>query len=85
MNDRGNGIYVWNAPGLLVEGNDIRALRARWHIRQYKQAATCSGTTRSRTCGLPSTTCTPTEGEIVRGNRSIGNHVGYALMYLKTP
>ncbi|PKP79255.1 MAG: nitrous oxide reductase family maturation protein NosD, partial [Alphaproteobacteria bacterium HGW-Alphaproteobacteria-2] len=24
MNDRGNGIYVWNAPGTLVEDNDIR-------------------------------------------------------------
>jgi nitrous oxidase accessory protein len=24
MNDRGNGVYVWNAPGTVVEGNDIR-------------------------------------------------------------
>ena len=24
MNDRGNGIYVWNAPGSKVTGNDIR-------------------------------------------------------------
>jgi nitrous oxidase accessory protein len=24
MNQRGNGVYVWHSPGLLVEGNDIR-------------------------------------------------------------
>ncbi|MYE01159.1 MAG: nitrous oxide reductase family maturation protein NosD, partial [Alphaproteobacteria bacterium] len=24
MNARGNGVYVWNAPGAVVEGNDIR-------------------------------------------------------------
>ena len=24
MNQRGNGVYVWNAPGTVVEGNDIR-------------------------------------------------------------
>ena len=24
VNDRGNGVYVWNAPGAVVEGNDIR-------------------------------------------------------------
>src|SRR5699024_238078 len=24
MNDRGNGIYVWNAPGAEIDGNDIR-------------------------------------------------------------
>lgn len=24
MNQRGNGVYVWNAPGTVVEGNDVR-------------------------------------------------------------
>ena len=24
MNERGNGVYIWNAPGAVVEGNDIR-------------------------------------------------------------
>jgi nitrous oxidase accessory protein len=24
MNERGNGVYVWNSPGAVVEGNDIR-------------------------------------------------------------
>src|SRR5690606_39276490 len=24
MNERGNGIYIWNSPGTLVEGNTIR-------------------------------------------------------------
>ncbi len=24
MNDRGNGIYVWNSPGAVVEGNSVR-------------------------------------------------------------
>ncbi|MGB3280734.1 MAG: NosD domain-containing protein, partial [Pseudorhodobacter sp.] len=24
MNDRGNGIYVWNSPGTVVEGNSVR-------------------------------------------------------------
>jgi nitrous oxidase accessory protein len=78
MNDRGNGVYVWNAPGAIVEANDIRygrdgifANASRENIfrdnlfRDLRFAVHYMYTHRSE----------------VSGNVSIGNHLGYAIMF----
>jgi nitrous oxidase accessory protein len=50
MNDRGNGVYVWNAPGAVVEGNDIRwgrdGIFANTSKRNVFRSITCTQTTR---------------------------------------
>nr|AWJ66016.1 nitrous oxide reductase maturation protein [uncultured bacterium] len=58
VNDRGNGIYVWNAPGAVVEGNTVRW--GRDGIFPTPRATASTATTCSATCALPSITCTPT-------------------------
>ena len=57
MVDRGNGIYVWNSPGAIVEKNDIRF--GRDGILPIHRVRTSFATTSFATCALPSITCTP--------------------------
>ncbi len=78
MNDRGNGIYVWNAPGTVVERNDVRygrdgifANASRENIfrdnlfRDLRFAVHFMYTNRSE----------------ISGNVSIGNRLGFAIMF----
>ena len=79
MNEAGNGVSVWNAPGAKVLDNDIRFGRDGIFVHRQPNA-TSSAATASATCASPSTTCTPTTARSA-DNVSVGNTVGYAIMY----
>ncbi len=80
MNDRGNGIYVWNAPGLLVEGNDVRYGRDGVFVNTSKRNVFRNNTFRDLRFAIHYMYTNESE---ISGNRSFGNHVGYALMFSK--
>lgn len=78
MNDRGNGIYVWNSPGTLVEGNTVR-----WGRDGIFSNASRNGTYRNnlfRDLRFAVHYMYTNDSE-VSGNVSIGNHLGYAIMF----
>ena len=78
MNDRGNGIYVWNSPGAVVEGNSVR-----WGRDGIFSNASRDGTYRDnlfRDLRFAVHYMYTNDSE-VSGNVSIGNHLGYAIMY----
>jgi nitrous oxidase accessory protein len=78
MNDRGNGIYVWNSPGTVVEGNSVR-----WGRDGIFSNASRKGTYRNnlfRDLRFAVHYIYTNDSE-VSGNVSIGNHLGYAIMF----
>lgn len=78
VNERGNGIYVWNAPNLLAEDNTIRYGRDGIFVN------TSHGDTfRGNTFEEVRFAVHYMYGNdgVVSGNVSIGNDVGYALMF----
>jgi nitrous oxidase accessory protein len=78
MNDRGNGVYVWNAPGTVVEGNDIRFGRDGIFSNASKLGTYRGNLFRDLRFAVHYMYTNDSE---VSGNVSIGNHLGYALMY----
>ena len=78
MNERGNGVYVWNSPGTVIEGNDIR-----WGRDGIFSNTTRDGTYRNnlfRDLRFAVHYMYTNRSE-VSGNVSIGNHLGYAIMF----
>lgn len=78
VNDRGNGIYVWNAPGALVEGNDIRWGRDGIFANTSKKNVFRANRMRDLRFAVH---YMYTNDSVVEGNVSIGNTLGYALMF----
>ncbi|HFQ15864.1 MAG TPA: nitrous oxide reductase family maturation protein NosD [Rhodobacteraceae bacterium] len=78
MNARGNGIYVWNAPGARVEDNDIRYGRDGIFSNSSKQNVFSGNLFRDLRFAVHYMYTNDSE---VTGNVSIGNHLGYALMF----
>lgn len=78
MNDRGNGVYVWNAPGLLVEGNDIRWGRDGIFTNTSRDAVFRGNLFRDLRFAVH---YMYTNNSEVSGNVSVGNHLGYAIMF----
>ncbi len=78
MNDRGNGIYVWNSPGTVVEGNSIR-----WGRDGIFSNASRTGIYRDNLFRdlRFAVHYMYTHDSEVTGNVSIGNHLGYAIMF----
>lgn len=77
MNERGNGIYVWRAPGLIVERNDIRYGRDGIFSNASSKDLFRSNLFRDLRFAVHYMYTTDSE---VSGNISIGNHLGYAIM-----
>lgn len=78
MNARGNGIYVWNSPGTLVEGNTVR-----WGRDGIFSNASRTGIYRNnlfRDLRFAVHYMYTNDSE-VSGNVSIGNHLGFAIMF----
>lgn len=78
LNDRGNGIYVWNSPGAVIEGNSVR-----WGRDGIFSNATRAGTYRNnlfRDLRFAVHYMYTNDTE-VSGNVSIGNHLGFAIMF----
>ena len=78
MNDRGNGIYVWDAPGTLIEGNQIRYGRDGIFSNSSRDSVYRGNTLRDLRYAVH---YMYTDRSEVSGNVSIGNHLGFALMY----
>lgn len=78
MNERGNGVQIWNAPGAVVENNDIRYGRDGIFVTTSKANAFRNNRFRDLRFGIHYMYTNDSE---VSGNESIANHVGYAIMY----
>ncbi|MCZ4271938.1 nitrous oxide reductase family maturation protein NosD [Maritalea porphyrae] len=78
MNDRGNGIYVWNATGSKVIGNDIRYGRDGIFVNTSKKNEFTGNRMRDLRFAIH---YMHANNSIVRNNVSLGNHLGYAIMY----
>lgn len=80
MNARGNGIYVWNSPGLIVEENDVRYGRDGIFVNTSRKNIFRNNRFRDLRFAVHYMYANDSE---VSGNRSTGNHLGYAIMYSK--
>lgn len=80
MNDRGNGIYVWNGPGGKVIGNDVRWGRDGIFVNTSQQNTFSGNRFRDLRFAVHYMYANNSE---VSGNLSVGNHLGFAVMYSK--
>lgn len=78
VNDRGNGVQLWNTPGSVVEGNKIRFGRDGIFVTTSRQNYFRDNTFRDLRFAIHYMYTNDSE---VSGNVSIGNHVGYAIMF----
>ena len=78
MNERGNGIYVWNSPGTLLDGNDIRYGRDGIFSNASSSSIYRNNIMRDLRFAVHFMYTQRTE---VSGNISIGNHLGFAIMF----
>lgn len=78
MNTRGNGVYVWNAPGAEVTGNDIRWGRDGIFVNSSKKNRFTQNSFRDLRFGVHYMYADDSE---VSGNISRNNHLGYAVMF----
>ena len=78
MNERGNGIYVWNSPGTLLDGNVIRYGRDGIFSNASADSIYRNNILRDLRFAVHFMYTRNTE---VSGNTSIGNHLGFAIMF----
>ncbi len=78
MNDRGNGIYIWNAPGTRVIGNDVRWGRDGVFVNTSRNNEFIGNRFRDLRFAVHYMYA---NNSVVSGNISLGNHLGYAIMY----
>lgn len=78
MNERGNGIYVWNSPGTLLENNSIRFGRDGIFSNASSDSIYRGNVMRDLRFAVHFMYTRNTE---VSGNISIGNHLGFAIMF----
>ncbi len=78
FNDSGNGVYVWNAPGAQVIGNDISGGRDGIFTNTSRENV-FSG---NRIHGVRfAVHYMYTNDSVVSDNVSLGNHAGFVMMY----
>lgn len=80
VNQRGNGVYVWNAPGAVVEGNDIRWGRDGIFVNTSRKNVFRNNRFRELRFAVHYMYADDSE---VSGNLSVGNDLGYAVMFSK--
>jgi nitrous oxidase accessory protein len=78
MNQRGNGIYIWNTRDAVVEGNDIRYGRDGIFSNISRDNVYRDNLFRDLRFAVH---YMYTNNSEVSGNVSIGNHLGFALMF----
>lgn len=78
MNERGNGVHLWNTPGSVVAGNDLRFGRDGIFVTTSRRNRFEGN--RFRDLRFAVHYMYTNHGE-VRGNHSAGNHIGYAIMF----
>jgi nitrous oxidase accessory protein len=78
LNDSGNGVYIWNAPGTQVVGNDISGGRDGIFTNTSRHNAFVG----NRIHGVRfAVHYMYTNDSVVSDNVSLGNHAGYVVMY----
>ncbi|KPA23654.1 Periplasmic copper-binding protein (NosD) [Shimia sp. SK013] len=78
VNSRGNGVYVWNAPGAVVDNNDIRYGRDGIFVNSSRRNSFTNNLFRDLRFAVHYMYANDSE---VIGNTSIGNDLGYAVMF----
>ncbi|MDU8941828.1 nitrous oxide reductase family maturation protein NosD [Ovoidimarina sediminis] len=78
MNRRGNGIYVWNAPGAEVTGNTVRWGRDGIFVNSSRRNRFSGNEFRDLRFAVHYMYANESE---VSDNLSIGNHLGFAVMF----
>ncbi len=78
MNQRGNGIYVWNAPGATVAGNTVRYGRDGIFVNTSHHNTFRDNTFSDLRFAVH---YMHANDSTVSGNVSRNNHLGYALMF----
>ncbi|MDP2731576.1 MAG: nitrous oxide reductase family maturation protein NosD [Hoeflea sp.] len=80
MNRRGNGVYVWNAPGATVSGNTVLKGRDGIFVNTSRKNTFTNNRFEELRFAIHYMNADDSE---VSGNISIGNHLGYAIMFSK--
>jgi nitrous oxidase accessory protein len=78
LNDRGNGVQLWNTPGSRVEDNDVSQGRDGVFVTTSSHNTFRGNRFREVRFAVHYMYTNFSE---ISGNVSVGNHVGYALMY----
>ncbi len=78
MNERGNGVQLWNTPGSVVENNDIRFGRDGIFVTTSHDNIFHGNNLRDLRFGIH---YMYTHDSRISSNRSTGNHAGFALMF----
>lgn len=78
LNEAGNGVHVWNAPGAQVIGNDIRYGRDGIYVISSRNNVFRGNRMRDLRYAVHYMYTNDSE---ISGNISIGNHAGFAIMY----
>lgn len=78
MSERGNGVHLWDAPGSQVVDNDVRGGRDGIFTTTSRNNTFAGNIFRDLRFAVH---YMYTNNSSIRGNRSVGNHAGYVLMY----
>lgn len=78
MNERGNGVQLWNTPESVVAGNTFRYGRDGIFVTTSRHNRFVDNRFRDLRFAIH---YMYTHFGEVRGNHSTGNHIGYAIMY----
>lgn len=78
INEAGNGVHVWNAPGAQIIGNDIQYGRDGIFVITSRKNVFRDNRMRDVRYAVHYMYTNDSE---VSGNVSIGNHAGFAIMY----
>ncbi|WP_227754480.1 nitrous oxide reductase family maturation protein NosD [Stagnihabitans tardus] len=75
---RGNGFYVWNAPGVVIEDNEVQYGRDGIFANASRDDIFRRNTFRDLRFAVH---YMYTMNSVIEDNVSIGNHLGFAVMY----
>lgn len=78
INERGNGVQLWNAPGTIVDNNDISHGRDGIFVTTSKKNIFKNNYLHNVRFGVH---YMYTDKSQVTGNISKGNHIGFAIMF----
>lgn len=78
LNDRGNGVYLWNTPGSIIKNNDIRYGRDGIFVNVSRNNIFRGNRLSNLRFAIHYMYTNDSE---ISNNISINNHVGYALMF----
>ncbi len=78
MNARGNGVYIWNAPGTVIDGNTIRYGRDGIFVNTSSDNVFSNNRFEELRFAVH---YMYTNGGVLTDNYSANNHAGFVLMY----